>query len=64
MPIQVFILILLEFNFFKIQLLYHFMSFILFLILINLISIITFKYFENPCRKKINNYFKSNKLKV
>ena len=57
MPIQVIILILIKSNFFEISLLYSLKSFILFLIFVNVISIVTFKYFENPCRKTINKYF-------
>ena len=60
LPIQVFILILLNLNFFKDELFHSFTTFIVFLILVNFISIITFKYFENPCRKKINKYFITN----
>jgi len=54
LPIQILILILYNMDFFEIQLFFSFTSFILYLILVNVISVITFKYFENPIRRKIN----------
>ena len=58
LPVQIFILILFKLNFFEIQIFFSFNLFILYLILINIISILTFKYFENPIRKKINSFNK------
>ena len=53
-PLQILILILFNMGFFEIQLFFSLKSFILFLIIVNIISIITFNYFENPIRRKIN----------
>ncbi|MDA7489496.1 acyltransferase [Candidatus Pelagibacter ubique] len=58
LPVQIFILILFKLNFFEIQIFFSFNLFISYLILINVISILTFKYFENPIRKKINSFNK------
>ena len=63
-PMQVFTLILVKLNIFEVQLLFSLKTFIIFLIIINIISVIAFKYFENPCRKKINEFCKINKTKI
>lgn len=56
LPLQILILIFLNLNFFETQVFFSLKIFFLFLIMVNVISIITFKYFENPLRKKINSF--------
>ena len=58
LPIQILILIMFNFGFFKISVFFSPITFFLFLFFINVISIITFNYFENPLRKKINSIYK------
>jgi len=56
LPIQIIILILFRLNFFEVQKFFSLKLFILYLVFINIISILTFKNFENPIRKRINSF--------
>lgn len=54
MPIQILLLIFSEIGFFDIEEFSSYKIFILFLFLINLVSFLVFKYYENPMRKKLS----------
>ena len=56
-PVQVLTLILIELELIKLQSFNSLAIFVLFLIFINIISVILFKYFENPIRKKLNKLY-------
>ena len=58
LPIQIIILILFRLNFFEVQKFFSLKLFILYLVFINIISILTFKNFENPIRKRINSFIR------